>query len=82
MTETMSEGYNLMLYGMGFVFVFLALLVLSTYFMSFCLRFTHHPKKEAQPQATLKAINQQSIDPDILSAITIAVSRYRAKHKT
>ncbi|MEM8500071.1 MAG: OadG family protein [Pseudomonadota bacterium] len=74
MTEPtlISQGVNLLLYGMGVVFVFLSLLVLVTGAMSALVqRFA--------PQANNS--DPQSIDRRHVAAITAALHRHRNRNE-
>ncbi len=72
------EGINLMILGMGFVFIFLIFLVYATRFMSRCiLHFAPTPipvvskRKSAQPtQPTLQ-------DDQLLAVLTAAVHHHQ-----
>ena len=67
MTPLLSEGFNLAMYGMGTVFVFLTLLVFATTLMSWLVA-----KTEPAPSTA-----ESSIDPRKLAAITAAVHQHR-----
>lgn len=74
MNELLSSGIELMLIGMGIVYGFLALLVVSiTGMSSLVQRF--FPE---MPSSHLVA--GQHDDPGIVAAITAAVQQYRKKH--
>jgi oxaloacetate decarboxylase gamma subunit len=73
-----QQGVELMLFGMGTVFGFLACLVLVTALMSALLqRFT--PIKETQPALSANAPVQQ--DEQLIAVISAAVHKYRSRHK-
>ncbi len=85
-----AEGFNLMLIGMGFVFVFLTLLVLATALMSRVITF--YEKRVGMlpaegvpaPTAVLGVSNEPSSaskDTNLISVLSGAIHRYRAKHK-
>ena len=74
MNELFAAGVELMLVGMGIVFLFLALLVATVNLMSFVIqRYAPDPlptKTEERPSS--------SRQDEIIAAITAAVHRYRA----
>jgi len=85
-----AEGLTLMLIGMGFVFVFLTLLVLATALMSKVITF--YEKRVGllpaegipTPTAVLGVSNDPKNAPkdgNIISVLSSAIHRYRAKHK-
>lgn len=68
-----SQGVNLLLYGMGVVFVFLSLLVIATSAMSALVqRFAAQPKRA----------QQQALDRRHVAAITAALHRHRNRDGT
>ena len=69
MSDLMSQGLDLALYGMGTVFFFLTLLVFATMAMSALLRSV-----EVQ-QIDQENVNKQ--EARILAVITAAIQRYR-----
>jgi oxaloacetate decarboxylase gamma subunit len=73
MTELMSSGVELMLIGMGIVYLFLALLVVAINLMSSLVqRFF----PEDLPAAKIVS---GVVDESTIAAITAAVHRYRGK---
>lgn len=78
----MQQGVELMLYGMGTVFVFLALLVLATTALS---KLTpYFIKAEAVIPAAIPAAAvpaRAGNDPQLVAVITAAVHRYRSRQK-
>ena len=76
----LEQGMNLMLYGMGSVFVFLTLLVVGTTLMS---GFISKYMPEAEPVALPKkpVLNKQplAVDPITLAVIQDAIHQHRAK---
>lgn len=82
MDSLFSEGLTLMAFGMGFVFVFLTLLVFATGIMSrLATRFLPElvakaPQPRPQPAA---AGGAASNNDEIVAAITAAVHKYRSK---
>jgi oxaloacetate decarboxylase (Na+ extruding) subunit gamma len=79
MTELMSDAVNLMVVGMGFVFVFLTVLVFATSLMSkIILKYAPAPEPKA-PAAS--PVTQASNDAQLLAVLSAAVSKYRSDHK-
>jgi oxaloacetate decarboxylase gamma subunit len=76
MTDLINAAVELMIVGMGIVYLFLALLVAAVNAMSRVLR-RYFP--DAPPPA-LHTINPGA-DAGITAAIAAAVYRYRATHK-
>ena len=78
MTEQMSKGIELMLAGMGIVFLFLTMLVLAINLMSSLIeRFF----PEAPNLVGTVTTTSNGIDKNIVAAITAAVHQHRSKHK-
>lgn len=82
MTELMTQAVDLMIAGMGFVFVFLIILVFATLIMSKLLHRFSAPEP-ATPGRTSRAKPkaQASVDPDTAEAIKQAVAQFRSRHK-
>ncbi len=79
MSDLMSNAVNLMLVGMGFVFVFLTILVFATTFMS-KLVLKYAPAPEPTPAAA--PTNQSaSNDAQLMAVLSAAVAKYRSDHK-
>lgn len=81
MNDLMSQAIDLMIAGMGFVFVFLIVLVFATQIMSkLIVRFAPEPVTPAKtPRAKPKA--PASVDPDTAAAIKKAIAKFRSRHK-
>ncbi len=78
MTEQMSKGIELMLAGMGIVFLFLTMLVLAINLMSSLIeRFF----PEAPNLVGTVTTTSNGIDKNIVAAITAAVHQHRSKNK-
>lgn len=78
----MSQAVDLMVAGMGFVFVFLIVLVFATLLMSKLLtRFA--PPEPVTPAKTprAKAKAPATVDPDTAEAIKKAIAQFRSRHK-
>jgi oxaloacetate decarboxylase gamma subunit len=75
MAELMSSGVELMVVGMGIVFLFLAVLVVSINTMSSLIQrfFPEEPK----------AVKVVKLEPDkaTVAAISAAVHQYRSKNR-
>ncbi|AFJ01410.1 Oxaloacetate decarboxylase gamma chain [Methylophaga frappieri] len=93
MTENdlISEGLNLMLLGMGFVFVFLTLLVVATALMSRVITF-YEKRVGLLPEEGIPAptavlgnpVNNTTTkdkDANLISVLSAAVHRFRQKNK-
>lgn len=79
--DLMQQGMDLLLFGMGTVFVFLSLLVLSTSLMSsFINQFFPEAAKEIQV-AVKTSRKTDEIKPHILKAIKLAIAEHRAKQQ-
>ncbi|RTE66898.1 oxaloacetate decarboxylase [Amphritea opalescens] len=80
MDNLMSEGLSLMVFGMGFVFVFLTLLVFATGFMSkLVTKFAPEAKPQpAKPQPAVAAAASPGND-ELVAVMTAAVHQFR-KH--
>jgi oxaloacetate decarboxylase gamma subunit len=90
-SNLMTEGLNLMLVGMGFVFVFLTLLVIITALMSRVI--TGYEKnvgvlpEEGIPAPT--AVISQAMsehqhandDKNLITVLSAAVHKFRSRHK-
>jgi oxaloacetate decarboxylase gamma subunit len=75
MAELMSSGVELMIVGMGIVFLFLALLVVAINMMSSLIqRFFPEEPKSAK-------VVKIDTDKATVAAITAAVHQYRSKNR-
>jgi oxaloacetate decarboxylase gamma subunit len=78
-SELISEGINLMLFGMGFVFVFLTLLVFATRAMSSIVNKYVKPAPVVTSNNPAPASAPAAGNNDELVAVmTAAVHKYRA----
>ena len=82
----MQEGLMLMAFGMGFVFVFLTVLVIATTGMSkLVARWAPVPAKpeaaRAPAPAAARAPAPAAQDDDLMVVISTAVHRYRQRHR-
>jgi oxaloacetate decarboxylase gamma subunit len=77
--DIFNESIQLLIYGMGTVFVFLYILILATQTMSrLVLRFT--PEVESAPPVKPKSPTP-NVDPNVVAAIGLAVQEYRREHR-
>lgn len=77
-----SQGFGLLLYGMGTVFLFLTLLVAVVSCVSFLIiRFFPEPA-EPLPNIPRKPVgNVSPIDPKTLQIIKAAIEQHRSKRR-
>ena len=73
-SELFSQAMDLVVYGMGTVFVFLTVLVFMTMLMSALIGTSTQVKPSIGPTSDQ---NSQDLDPKLLAAITAAVKRHR-----
>ncbi len=76
MSELFNAGLELMVIGMGIVFVFLAMLVAFVSLMSFLLT-AFFPENTASPNTKPIPVSSNQEDEDVIAAISAAVHRYR-----
>lgn len=81
-SNLLSEGLTLMVFGMGFVFVFLTLLVGVTGWMSKLVgRFTPEPVPVVKPQpAPVSPAPAAQDEAQLVAVLTAAVRAYRSRH--
>lgn len=80
MDNLFSEGLTLMVFGMGFVFVFLTLLVIFTSVMSRLLgRYLPEPAARPRPQAAVTGVQSDSNNDELIAVLTAAVHKYRSR---
>lgn len=82
MDNLLSEGINLMVFGMGFVFVFLTLLVFSTGVMSKLVnKYAPAPAPKPQrsrPAAKAPGVQAGAKNDELIAVMTAAVHKYRS----
>lgn len=84
--DIVAQGVELMLFGMGTVVLFLALLVVATTFMS-RLVTRHFPEQEPAraAQAALQRLRggqkSHDQDPDLVAVISAAIHQHRRNRK-
>jgi len=75
-----SQGVSLMIFGMGFVFVFLTLLVGATRVMSkLAAKFAPAPAPKPAPRAAAPAAPTQQNNDQLLAVMTAAIHQFRSK---
>lgn len=77
MAALIADGVELMLVGMGIVFIFLAMLVLVINFVSGLIQ-RYLPEPTVVPVSVRKS--EGATEQQTVAAITAAVHQYRAKH--
>lgn len=77
MTEVLDAGLELMIIGMGIVFLFLMTLILTANAMSKLIQ-RFYPETETTT-ANTTAVSTGATDAKVIAAITVAVQRYRAE---
>ncbi len=78
-----TEGLTLMVFGMGFVIVFLTLLVFATGLMSKLVN-QYAPEaapKPVAPRAVAAAAPAAADQAQLTAVIAAAIHQYRARHK-
>ncbi|MDR5906393.1 OadG family transporter subunit [Franzmannia qiaohouensis] len=80
-TQLMEEGLALMAFGMGFVFVFLTVLVVSTTLMSMLVRrLAPAPVADAAARPSAPAAADDNSD-ELMVVMSAALHRYRQRHR-
>ncbi len=89
-SNLINSGLTLMLIGMGFVFIFLTLLVFATKAMSFLI--TKYEKSVGvlpeegvpSPTAVIPHVGPSHVQPDdktLISVLSAAIHKYRSRDK-
>jgi len=81
MTELMTSGIELMMVGMGIVFLFLAMLVLAINLMSALVQRYFPDAPPAPVAGRPPAGGEAGTDAGVIAAIAAAVHQYRTRHK-
>jgi len=77
-TEMLMEGVNLMLIGMGSVFIFLSILIVAMFGMSRIAAAINSRQPQAAPSST-PAAPKAGDDEELVAVISAAISRFRSK---
>jgi len=77
--DLMQQGIELMLYGMGTVFTFLALLIVATTLMSAVI--TRFFKPEPLPIKPISGPVAANNDEQLIAVIGAAIHKYRSSRK-
>lgn len=77
-----QQGLDLMIFGMGTVFIFLTLLVICVYVMSKLIG-TFFAEEEVHVSEITKPVKFSigSVDPSVLAVIQDAIYQHRAKNQ-
>nr|WP_298414863.1 OadG family transporter subunit [uncultured Halomonas sp.] len=78
----MQEGLSLVAFGMGFVFVFLTLLVFATALMSrLVMSFAPTPVGQETSRSTSDGDKGPDNHDEVIAVISAAVKHYRQRHR-
>jgi len=84
MNEAMTQGVELMLTGMGIVFLFLVMLIGAVKLMAYCVA-SFIPEGETiavnAPISSQAVPSSNVVTPLVTAAITAAIHQHRTKHK-
>ena len=79
--ELIAEGTSLMVFGMGFVFLFLTILVLATSAMSTIInRYYPQPVSATSSEPQVTANPSASDQGELVAAISAAIHLHRTKN--
>lgn len=82
LTQLFIDAGTLMLAGMVFVFAFLGLLIIfiNQVLVKLAIKFPDPVNQNSRKKAKVKTSEQDGVSPQIVAAISSAVSQYRQKH--
>ncbi len=80
-TTLMGQGFSLLLYGMGLVFLFLTLLVIVTGIMSTLIE-KYFPEGDDQPPVRPGRQSEAPVEPRIVEIIEAAIAQHRSKTRS
>ncbi|WP_439102190.1 OadG family protein [Congregibacter sp.] len=78
-SHLLSQGIELMMYGMGTVVVFLTLLVFASRLMSLIIQRFFPEPPVVVPQRVSTAAGELAPTPEVLAAISAAVHQHRRR---
>jgi len=78
-SELLTSGLELMLLGMGIVFVFLTILIFSLRGMSALADRLGTPEESAE-QPAITVTDAAATDASLVAVISAAIARYRRSH--
>lgn len=80
-SNLLNEGLALMAFGMGFVFVFLTLLVIATTLMSKALTawLPETPPEPLAPVRPQPSVGSNGVDPNVLKVLQEAINQHRGR---
>jgi oxaloacetate decarboxylase gamma subunit len=82
MDNLLSEGLTLMVFGMGFVFVFLTLLVITTSLMSkLATKYAPAPAVKVSPKRSTPSTGGAQAganNDELIAVMTAAIHKYRS----
>jgi oxaloacetate decarboxylase gamma subunit len=77
----LSQGLDLLVYGIGSVYVFLALLILMTFVVSkLVVRFFPEAPAPVKPVKSTPQKPADAVDPRTLQVIHAAIQQHRVRH--
>ena len=76
-TSIINDGLTLLALGMGFVYVFLTVLVIATTVMSKLIMKYSAPEPLSTPNSSPQNSQTTHIDPNVLTAIKEAIKLHR-----
>lgn len=72
MENLVNRGFELAIFGMGTVFIFLALLIIATHGMSLLVQ----KYEQEPPRTSVKAVTQK-VDRHLFNVISAAIGKHR-----
>ncbi len=82
MNGLLEDGLGLMVLGMGFVFLFLVILIFATGYMSRLLNHFFPEVPVVTPKSVVAVPSSEAIDPQLVAVISAAVHQHRNKKNT
>ncbi|MGO2355075.1 MAG: OadG family protein [Marinomonas foliarum] len=81
MNGLLEDGFGLMVLGMGFVFLFLIILIFATKYMSRLLNYLFPEQPVVAPNSS-KGLNSSGVDAQLTAVITAAVHQHQKSKKS